>query len=772
MKNVLTESNLSKVLLITISLLFIAFFYGKILISPNDYVFSDKGDGIKNYYTYAYHIKHDTSYVNFEGMNYPYGENFLYTDCHPLLANSFKLLSNITPFFENYSVGILNSIMILSIFLTFIIIYLLLIELNVNKFISILFSISITLLAPQLFRLEGHLALSYSIAIPFSWLILLKYLRVPKRKYIIILFFSNLFWMFIHAYLGIIVISFIFSIFLINILYSKQKSKDLYKNIGLLLSIILPILIFFFYAKYTDIHEGRTNNPSGFFLYNAELDDILIPHEKPLRPLLDKLTNNKINLKWEASGYIGIINTLFFISIFFISILSIFIKKTRTILKNIFENKLINISLIGATIVLLFAFAFPFRQFPNLLEIFPILKQFRATGRFVWPFYFAFTIFAAYYFNKLFFKLYSKNIIVGIIFISTLFSFSLIEGIPYHIKVSKDITKNLNLFNKNLPINLKEIIKKINQEDYQAIISLPFYYQGSETYSRPRIDDAVKNTLFISYHTSLPNICANLTRTSIYESKKIVQIVTPNYYPKEIINDIKSKKPFLIVKTGNNLTKYEKIILKKSTLIYKNKDLSLLQISPKKLFSDDKNIIIKKYKKQYTNLKRKKNFSTSDSSSFLYYNGFENIKSDTVFRGKGSFTSVKKGKNTLSEFPPNTFLSGKEYDISIWMYNNEPDALNLWFRFIIEEYDEANNKWFSTIIFPEKSEVINGNWSLIEGVFKVQNSKNKIYIVTKGKENSKANFHADDLLIKQKGVDIYKFENDSSLFYNNHRIKK
>ena len=104
MNNVIAKSNLSKAILITISLLFISIFYGKIIISPNDYIFSDKGDGIKNYYTYAYHIKHDKSYINFDGMNYPYGENFLYTDCHPLLANTLKLLSNITPFFKNYSV--------------------------------------------------------------------------------------------------------------------------------------------------------------------------------------------------------------------------------------------------------------------------------------------------------------------------------------------------------------------------------------------------------------------------------------------------------------------------------------------------------------------------------------------------------------------------------------------------------------------------------------------------------------------------------------------
>jgi len=105
------------------------------------------------------------------------------------------------------------------------------------------------------------------------------------------------------------------------------------------------------------------------------------------------------------------------------------------------------------------------------------------------------------------------------------------------------------------------------------------------------------------------------------------------------------------------------------------------------------------------------------------------------------------------------------------MYNAEPDALNLWFRFIIEEYDEVNNKWYTTTIFPEFAETINGDWSLVEGVFSVKDSKNRISIVTKGKKNSKASLHADDLLIWETGTDVYRpEENGRSLFYNNHRI--
>jgi len=47
-----------------------------------------------------------------------------------------------------------------------------------------------------------------------------------------------------------------------------------------------------------------------------------------------------------------------------------------------------------------------------------------------------------------------------------------------------------------------------------------------------------------------------------------------------------------------------------------------------------------------------------------------------------------------------------------------------------------------------------------------------VQIVTRGKANSKATFNADELLIKDKGVKVFKLlDDEQTLFYNNHRIQ-
>ena len=755
-----------------IALVFIFSFYSKVILHPNEHMFSDSGDGIKNYFTYAYHIEKDSTYTNFQGMNYPYGENYLYTDCHPILANTLKYLSAFFPSINTHSVGILNLILILSIFLTFIILYAVLVEIKFNKWFALLFSFSIVLLAPQLFRLQGHYALSYSMAIPLAWLLMIKYFKNPRVYLLLLLILNNLFWLLIHAYLGMIVIAFVFSVLAVEILSDSQKRKSISCFLRYTMVAFLPVIIFYIYAYFTDDHVGRTNNPSGFFLYNAELDDILIPHHKPFRPILNLLTGDVIKLKWEAWGYLGFMNSLFFIAAVFLAIFSLFHSKSRNLLKPLFANKLLNISLIAGFIVLLFAFAIPFKQFPQLLDIFPVFKQFRATGRFVWPFYFVFTVFAAFQFQQIFFKLKNSNKhLAAWAFIILIFGISSWEAYHYHVEFSKRLTKSPNLFNKELlPKDIQEGMDGINTDEYQAIISLPFYYQGSESFSRPRVDAAVRNSIILSYHTGIPNFCANLTRTSVEESKRIVQLVSPNYYQKYIEQDLPSKKPFLIIKSDQQLTKYEAQILKKGKSLFKSSAFEVFHIDYKDLFSDDREDIFLQFQEIQTQLIQQDGFLVSKPSSVLYYNGFEHHKSDTTFRGIGAYVFPKKGKNILVEFEPHTFIKDQDYDLSVWMYNKGQDAINMYFRLIVEEWDEENDIWYSTTIFPDRAETINENWSLVEGVFQIKDPKNKVYIVAKAGEDSDIFIHADELLIKESGLELYR-KGKEALFYNNHDIR-
>jgi hypothetical protein len=57
----------------------------ELITSPNDFLLISEGDGLKSYYVFDYQLKNRDSFNHFSGLNYPFGENYLFTDGFPAL---------------------------------------------------------------------------------------------------------------------------------------------------------------------------------------------------------------------------------------------------------------------------------------------------------------------------------------------------------------------------------------------------------------------------------------------------------------------------------------------------------------------------------------------------------------------------------------------------------------------------------------------------------------------------------------------------------------
>lgn len=773
------KKNAPFITLILAATIFIIAFYGKVLFYPNNYLFSDSGDGLKNYYTLYYHSVNDSLYTEFNGMNYPYGENYLYTDCHPVISNSFQFLGNYFDGISKYAIGFINFMMIASIWLTFFVVYQLLIELKINPWLATLFGFGIVLLQPQIFRLTGHYALSYSIAFPLAWFFLIRsFNKGRKASMVWWLFVSNLFWFFIHAYLGMILVSFQLAFYAVVYINDKIHHKGIVKrHLRFFFAAAIPPALFRLFIFITDKHLYRTDNPSGFFLYNAEPDDFFVPHHPPIRTFLNKIPGLNINLEWEAWNYLGLIFGLIILFLLVLSLSRLFTKRTKPLFNRYFNQPVLNISVLASLIVLLFAFAFPFKLFPSLTEIIPWVRQFRATGRFGWVFFYVGTVLSVYVIQQIFDALKGKkHRAFAYIFIAFAGLLPIVEGLPYHVETSEKIIQTKNQFLKdNLDKAMQIGLDEINPIEFQALIPLPFYYIGSESFSRPVQNKIEQLSMLISAYTKLPILGAYLTRTSIPESKNSVQLMSPAFYQKKIEHDMRNNKPFLIVVSRENKTRYEAELLSRSELIYASTDFSFYKIDEKTLFESSYNKELKEFQAIKSRLKKQQGFLTNNPTGFLYYDDFESRPSKIAFESKGAYSGVKKGKNEFASFNANSFEKDKTYIASAWMYNNYPDALNHWLRFMVLEYDEQKDQWFENTTFPENSEVINGNWSLVELEFNIRDPKNKIFVVSIGKEISRADLYLDDLLIYEKGTLIYQVKRPGSspiLFKNNHEIRR
>jgi len=766
------------IVLVTI---FIFFFYSKIILSPNSYLFSGNGDALKSFYSVAYHT-HDKLSFHFNGTNYPYGEDYLFTDCQPIITSLIKCVSFIFPSILTYEIGIINYLLLFSIFFTSIFLYLILVKYKVNGFFAAFCGFFITVLSPQIFRLPAHPFLSYSVSIPLTWLLFLKYNEsIHKWKWSVISAVNILFWFFVHTYLGMINVLLFLTFYILNYFWHIKKNKKFnYEFISqIILQYLIPVLIFFITVKATDKFTGRSTNPYGFLLYDAEIETVFIPLDKPFKPILQKIIKIP-DQNWEGWSYIGFTSDLILFALFIIVVSSFFNKRCKKIFHSIFENKNLFFLLISSIFLLFYSMGFPFRlHLQWVAEKYPIIKQFRSLGRFAWAFFFVSTICSTYICWRFFEILKVRKNILRFFFLM-LPCLYLFEGLPYHKNVSKEIVTSINYFDKKqLPSAISDGLEKINPNKYQAIIPLPYYCGGSDNFGKgaPEGSSIYLLSEVFSFYKHLPIIAQNATRSSIWQAKNFMQLLSPNYYHKNILSDLKSNKKFLVVYSNEEINEYEQYFLDKSTLIFKNNMYSLYSLDFDKFFENTAQEEIQSFNKIKNSLQKKKGFFVRDSSSFVYFKDFEDTPNDTNFEGKGAFSGKLKDINTIGEIFPHTLKTEKDYIVSFWVYNNgENFGQDVMCSGIIQEGDGDKLDWIA-LTGSGSSQCIKGNWSLVEIKFKIKDSNDKISVLVNGSDKSKKTVHVDNLLIRESNCNIYKILEEKNgniikLFKNNQVICK
>lgn len=755
-------------ILSTLMLIFLFSFYGKFLISPNSYLIGTEGDAMKNYYTYQYLIKNNEGVTEFDGMNFPYSENFMYTDCHPVQAAVLKVINSYFPILSDYTIGMLNLFMIISLLITALIIFFIFIELKVNTWLSILSAIGITVLSPQIFRFSGHWALSYSFAIPLMIYFLLGFEKRKSMKYLVYIFLTILFLFFTHGYLGMIASLVALSFVGVDVLYSfitKRFKLNFNSHFKLFLAGSAPILLFFIFMKVSDSHDGRTTNPWGIYEHHAEFENVFLPFLQ-LNDYLSELISFKPSQPWEGMSYIGIVAI--------IGLLLFVFRIRKNQILNTFDNSFLMKLLIGAFAVLCVSILIPFDLWEKLIEKVSLIKQFRAIGRFAWVFYFVANIVGVYAINLVLIKLKEKGKSRLVIMLTALLPLIMIvEGLRYHSYLSSMSKSGVNVFDLNqTDKEFQSNISAINKNEYQAIIMLPYFYVGSDNYGKQSNDGLSRLGFMFSYHLNLPMFNSYLTRTSIEESKNVIQLMSSNFYPKAIEKDISSDKPFLIVCHNEVLSVNEELLINRSHKLSSNDGYSIYEITKKDLFYNSAADEIADYNLVKESLKFKDEFLVSDSLRYFQYVNFKSTEDSVLIQGD-CYQYLQSGYSKLLEVNGGELAHGQTYIARFWMYNggkdNGQDAFNGMAFF--EKEKDSLKEWIFPITSMQSTQEVNGDWNLVEVKLVDVDTSTNYQLLLKGDDRSKLSYYIDDIIFYHEGLTIYQ-ERANYLFKNGHRITK
>lgn len=767
-----------------VTCLFLLTFYHSLLRNPNTVLMDRSPDGFKNYYTPWYHVKHDSSYTWFQGMNYPWGEHVTYTDCQPLVSNALRFVSRNIVDVSNYTVGILNLLMVFSILPAALLLCAILMRLGAQPLFAGAAGAGIALLAPQLMRFYGHYALAYVFVVPLVWWLHLKYFdkRGPLGSLLICLTVFLTGW--IHPYFLSITAIFLLALWGVRLLTDVRHSGWKFIFTHGFVQALLPVILFQLAISLTDPVDDRPGSPYGIMEYKSSLWNLVLPYGL-------RFFENTIRIpaqipSWEGASYVSVTGVLVLLFMLFRFGRRILPRKFslpnpkewirpafRRRLRRIFFFSLdrrVSISVLAALIVFALACYFPFSIKPSVLtELFPPIRQFRSLGRFAWVFYFVWVTFAFYAVWILSRRMKQKGKrrfalamqwtpVLLLLTEAGLYNSSRTLGID-------PVRPPLFADEKNeLPEN--EWMNHIQPKKYSALLFLPYYHVGSENYGGS-VAEVVGPSYKASLYTGLPLMNVNMSRTSLSQSWISLQAMLPPYRPLEIAALMKDPRPVLIVKRKESGKYAGLAILPFAEPIYENEAVTVYEMERESWAAAG----------QPLRMHELEQFNIPDTlytfgdklatkrDPDLFLNDYEDSTKGIGFHGTAAYTFNRQHAKKLYKAFMEQSGKGKIL-ISLWVKMREDRTPTTLFG--VEERTPTDSVvGWDFPDFYHFTEAMQGDWALCEREYAPQRKEDTVIVTVVRWNAPRHQIIVDGLLVRQEGTHL--LGRSGNFFYYDNR---
>lgn len=705
---------------------------------PDEYVFSNSGDGLQTYYQSIWHVQNDTTSWHQSSMNFPYGESIFFTGGQPLISNVVRWISPIIDL-TNYMTGITNLTMLLSVLLCTFFIYLIFHHFKITPWIAVGGAVLLTLTTQQWERMGGHYMLAWLFAVPGMLFFLLHFYAKPDLKRSLKIVLYMLLLGMAHLYYVVFFAALAFSFLFVHLLTDKEKKRFRYM-VHFALHVAVPYLVILLLVSYSSVVTDRTTLPWGFMEFRSSTGGYLFPYGMWYESLVAFL-KPKSNPSWEGISYIGgaawlLLGAL--AALFFIRI-----KHIGQWLKQVQVSEWS--MLLAAVVCILVSLAFPFNVGrEDWLKYAGPLQQFRGIGRFAFVAFFPLNIFLFVRFNTL----SGIGITFKRIFMLNVFLLGMSEGI---IRLQRQASAISN--ERGDVLRAKEIIPVILKEkSFQAILPMPFFHVGSENIwlaDEAGLSGAVYD---LSLGLKCPTFAAMMSRTSISQTFRSIALTRELMEYPAILNEIDIGVPILVLTDTTRLNDAESVVLSRATYLADFRNFRCYELQPK-AFRE----ILDENMKGLTILGTNEHdeFVTNDSSAYVYYSSL-----DTPVEVKEHWESVCLTKIDSS-------WKNKTVLISFWIENFARDLIP---RANVEIVQKAGDRvvgYDSEIPGKRLIGMFRGS-ALVEYPVEIKNDADYIEVLIRNHLAKNELFRPFSVLIRPEGVSCSILHNEI-MYYNNRR---
>ena len=546
----------------------------KIILNIHLYLLGSKDVGIESYFSTIYYSLYDKNSI-LTGFNFPYGEHLAYTDGQPIFSYLFSFLLNGNYDYVGNIVTILNLLILFSIPLGAVYLFRLFSLWKMPNGLSVVLSIAIVLLSPQIMRTIDLPTLSYVCFFPAIWFYAASWLQDKKISALVALNLFLLFFTFVNVYYLAIELVFLISTAFFYFLYKIRKPYLRNRAFLIVISAFIPLVAYYIWLHTTGAQGlgGIYFRSESFFTSHITFRDLFIPMDGFLKNVISLLIPiGKSNMNNYA--YVG------FASILSI-LMGIWVLRNRILENEVLAHGL-GVFLLASLICLIIASGIPFTFFPHNLVPKEIL-QLGTLSRFAEPFYYVFAVTGAWFLYILSEYLRKKSqsvLATSILF--TICAWWLYEGIGLQKRQADIIKRNGKEVSNFLSFNdnYYDLLTSIGQDPkkFQAIMAFPYFNTGSGDFQIMRNEDVIYQATKASLNLNLP-IAQNLSgRLPLAENIHSIQLLSNPLIKKEILKDIPDDRSFLLLTVGQHFEEDEMRIIQKSRLLTKEGNLSFYDL--------------------------------------------------------------------------------------------------------------------------------------------------------------------------------------------------
>jgi hypothetical protein len=747
-------------LLVCAALLWVA--HRSWLHQPNEQMLSETADGLKNYMTSAWHVRHDSTYWAYHGMNYPYGEHVLFTDNQPIFSAAMQWWSRHVSDLSEWSVGAMNLFQVVSLLLGCGFVFLLFRKLHLAVWYAGAVALGLTFLAPQYNRFDAHFGLSHTFVIPAMLFLLCRYEERTSRRY------QSLqigIWVWLTAQLHFYYFG-MAALFLTLYIGFQILRQFSWGNIRRRLShwvvmVIVPFVALNFWIHWTHYTPDRPASPYGFTTYIGYWEGVFLPYEQsPLFRFLDEKIIHIRRINFEAQAYAGI-TALFFTLWWLFSGFRMFGRSWDEAAYHRVHKHYLRGLFFAAFLLLLFSCGFPFaiKGMDWMVNYMGPLRQFRGLGRFTWPFFYVINLlifYGAWNWSRRYTGRGSRWMRPAILFVPL----ALVAWEAFIFQKNKPIGKQHNVARTDVvTADPNHWTRRVDYRPFQALLPLPYYHMGSENIWLDFDGDHFRRVQATALYTGKPDMGVNMSRTSARETVRSVQLgLEPGEVP-AILADLPDERPLALLIHPSAWPEVQRRyphLIKKSQLLYEHNDLKIMRLE-----LDSIRAAVREHARSVASDMAARTLhpiagtpwrSTQTQRDFVHLTFDSLSQAPHQFRGSGALSGQMGDTSILWQ----GVLPKGTYTFSCWLRAAQDLGMCNELKIIENSLSDGHEIHLKHEGLQHYLRMIVGEWALVELGFEVYEGQRVTFMLQK--KGADATFLADEVLIKPINTEVFRRE--------------